>query len=360
MKNIPSVFEANGLPATHLFDPYGNDQHALEDWLSTKQTKSRHTLRAYKTAALSLRDWLGVRHNSTSIDLMIKITPSEANAFVSELFKQSSLKTASIKHKVVILSSMYDYWAKPRPGGNHIVELNPFDGIAKTLQSERKSNVGSQRALSDEEVSQVHLAIENLTSNGHSKHVHRAKLIWLLAMRLALRREEISNIKASDIKLSSSKRRWILSINGKGRHHSDDPDIVVIPDDVMRCIREYRTSIGLFPDPLPSEAKPLLHRLSTVTSSRPTEFMTPEHVARIMKSIFRMAAKDAADRLQNPAMEQRLLQASIHWGRHTWFMSALKKHPIHLVSLGGRHKDIRTTQKSYVSLTEDDLAKLAE
>jgi integrase len=206
----------------------------------------------------------------------------------------------------------------------------------------------------------VLFTINQLASGPSAKHVHRTKLIWLLASRLALRREEIANLRASDFSMSSSKRRWILRIKGKGRLLSDETDIVVVPDEVMLAIGAYRTSIGKYQHPLPSESAPLLLRLAHEKTSRPGAFISPEHIARIMKTIFRMAAKDAGVRLQNVAMEERLLQASIHWGRHTWFVNALKKHPIHLVSLGGRHKDIRTTQRSYVSLTEDDLAKLTD
>lgn len=351
------VSKPGGVPDAHVFDPFGNDKHALEEWISSKHAGSAHTIRAYKQAVLALRSWLCARQGGDQVDILLKMTAIEANAYVASLFQQSDLKVSSIKHRVVILSSLYDYWMTPRDGGKTIVASNPFFGLSKTLKSDSRPNIGSQRALNPQEVAQIRHAIDDLKS---TKHYHRTLLIWLLSSRLALRRSEIAGLRANNFSLSSSSRRWVLRINGKGRNAGDDPDLVVVPDEVMDCIGAYRESIGLHRFPLPSEPGPLLRRLATETSSRRTDFMTPEHVARIMKTVFRIAADDAAKRLQDPVMEQRLLQASSHWGRHTWFVNALKKHPIHLVSLGGRHKDIRTTQRAYVSLSEDDLAKLAD
>lgn len=345
---------------TNLDDVYGSDLHAISYWLKTKQLGSGHSVRAYKAAAFSLRNWLEAKYQNSTPDMMIRMSSIDATDFVGSLFHGGKNKTSTIKHKVVLLTSLYDFWMEPKDGGVQIVKSNPFAGIAKNLKSERTSNIGSQRALTASEAEQVRFTIEQMAAGAHGKHVRRTRLIWLLASRMALRREEIANLRANDFSMSSSKRRWILKIFGKGRAHADTPDLVVVPDDVLVSIQEYRKELGLHPEPLPSDAKPLLRRLAHESSSLKNEFMTPEHVARIMKSVFRMAAKDAANRLQDYGMEQRLLQSSIHWGRHTWFVNALQKHPIHLVSLGGRHKDIRTTQKAYVSLSEDDLAKLAE
>ena len=356
---------ANDRLSSQLVDVQGNDMHAIAAWLRTKQLGSAHSVRAYKAAAFSLREWLCEKHKSNAPDLMIRLTALDAQAFVEDLFRPRSAqkpppKRSTVKHRITILTTLYNYWSQVRDGGVQIVKSNPFLGISKTLRTDQSSNIGSQRALSPQEVNQVLHTIDQLASGPSAKHVHRTKLIWLLASRLALRREEIATLRACDFSMSSTKQRWILRIKGKGRIQSDEADVVVVPDEVMLAIQAYRASIGKYPHPLPSESGPLLLRLSHEKSSRPGIFISPEHIARIMKAVFRMAAKDAATRLQSPAMEQRLLQASIHWGRHTWFVNALKKHPIHLVSLGGRHKDIRTTQKSYVSLTEDDLAKLAD
>lgn len=349
-----------GNQESQLVDTHGSDLHAIAAWLQTKQLGSEHSMRAYKAAAFYLRDWLSARHQSNAPDLMIKMRSIEAEAFVQELFGTGKLKTSSIKHKVTILNTLYDFWSESRDGNSPIVQSNPFSGISKTLKMDRTSNLGSQRSLSAEEVAQVNYVIDEMVNGKHAKHYTRTKLIWMLASRMALRREEIANLRANDFSLSTTQKRWNLMIKGKGRLLSDEKDLVVVPDDVMTALQDYRKSQGLFQNPLPSESAPLILRLSHEKSSRSNQFMSAEHVARIIKAIFRMAANDAAVRLQNPTMEQRLLQASIHWGRHTWFMTALKKHPIHLVSLGGRHRDIRTTQRSYVSLTEEDLAKLAE
>ena len=360
MDRLPRSIPSGSASDSQLVDVQGSDIYAIGAWLQTKQLGSEHSIRAYKAAAFFLRDWLSTRHQSNAPDLMIRMQSSEAHSFVADLFKPGNLKTSSIKHKVTILTTLYDFWAEARDGGVRIVQSNPFAGIAKTLKSDKAPNVGSQRALSTDEVNQVQYIINEMASGENTKHYYRAKLIWLLASRMALRREEIANLRANDFSMSTSKKRWILLLKGKGRQLSDTNDMVVVPDDVLVAIQEYRKSQGLFQNPLPSESAPLLLRLSREKSSRPGLFLSAEHVARIMKAIFRMAAKDAAVRLQDPMMEQRLLKTSIHWGRHTWFVNSLKKHPIHLVSMGGRHKDIRTTQRSYVSLTEDDLAKLAE
>lgn len=364
MTALPSTAHAEinsfDVSAVEVLDIFTSDAAAVSAWLQTKQTGSPHSLRAYKTVVTKFRTWLSTWRGASIDGLLLSVGEADATRYVAELHKDVNLKMSSVKHKVTILCNLYEFWVRPVDGGRQIVRSNPFANLAKTIKPQRTSNLGSQRSLSAEECAQVRHTIDVLQGSVDHKHYQRTLLIWLLASRMALRREEIAQLRANNFSVSGSKRRWILRIKGKGRLNSDESDVVVAPDEVVACIQAYRKELGLFPDPLPSDSAPLLRRLEHETSSRPSPFMTPEHISRIMKSIFRSAARDAVVRLQDTAMEQRLLQASIHWGRHTWFVTALQKHPIHLVSLGGRHRDIRTTQKAYVSLSEDDLAKLAD
>lgn len=345
-----------------VVDVFHDDQAALADWLASKPNASPHSIRAYRQAVAHLWHWLEAQapEHTVAPNALITLNRTQALAYQRHLFAerigptQRPLSAKTIKHRLVILSSMYAYWLKPRDGGRSIVSHNPFDGLASHIDAGGHANTGSNRSLSAQEQEVVEAAIETLPRQTpkDARHYRRARLIWLLASRLALRRSEIAGLKVNDFSLSASGH-WKIEIKGKGRKENQNGDVIVVPDFLMTEIRKYRESFGLPPHLLPSDSSPLIRHVS---ERHRYPGLTDTHVARIMKEIFLAAAQRAEIVLNNPHMAKRLKSASIHWGRHTWFMNALQKHDIRLVSTAGRHRDIRTTMKNYVGTSETELA----
>lgn len=349
--------------AVELVDVYSNDRSAIEAWLQSKPTASPNSIRAYRQAVEHLWKWCAKRCGVAAADMLIKLRTTEAQGYFSDMVRQPErpsdklLSAKTVKHRITILASMYAYWLRARDGGRAIVEFNPFDGMAAQVETAGPGNTGAVRSLSREEQAAVEAAIERLPQDSESRqrHYRRARLIWMLASRLALRRAEISDLRCNDIRLASSGRHWRLEIHGKGRKHNQAPDVIIVPDVVIEEISAYRKAFGLHPSLLPSDSSFLIRHVSERSRAQK---LSDAHVGRIMKEIFSLAAQYAERDLRAPQMAPRLREASIHWGRHTWFMNALDEHDLRLVSRAGRHRDIRTTMKSYVGTSEEDLAKV--
>jgi integrase len=343
-----------------VLDVFSNDRSAIEDWLHSKAGASPHSLRAYRQAVDHFWTWLTSRKGGVTDDVLITLRSHDAAAYFQDLLSPSRhLSAKTVKHRLTILSALYAYWLRPRDDGRRIVQSNPFDGMAAQVDASDSVNTGATRSLSEEEQSAVEAAIEALPRNTvlQKRHYHRARLIWLLASRLALRRAEIARLRVNDIKLASNGKLWKIEIRGKGRKDNQSADVVMVPDFIMDEIRSYRAAFDLHPHPLPSDSSFLVRH---VNATRASGLVSDAHVARIMKTIFLMAAEHAEKVLRKPHLTPRLHSASIHWGRHTWFMNALKDHDLRLVSPAGRHRDIRTTMRSYVGTSESDLAKIME
>lgn len=339
-----------------VFDVHGLDKAAVEDWIRSKTGASDNSIRAYRQAVRSLWEWLARRRNGeTEDDMLIGLRTNEAHAYVQDQLN-AGLAARTLRQRMSILNSMYLYWVTPRDGVKPIKDFNPFLGILSKVPDVDAGNMGARKSLTHEEQEYVERALNAMPRKTELqiRSYWRARVVWLLASRLALRRAEISALRVNDFRISSNGADWKIEIRGKGRHASQDADVVMVPAFIVEDIRHYRKSMGLYPDLLPSDAGTLIR---PVTGGERFPKLSNEHVAKIMKSIFRAAAEIAERELATHSA-WRLKQASIHWGRHTWFMNALETHDIRLVSRAGRHKQIETTMKSYVGTTEKDLARV--
>jgi integrase len=344
-----------------VIDVFSTDREAIRDWMSSKPNASAHSIRAYLQAVDCLRRWIHSVRGEVPADALLTLRSTDAAGYLAYLLKGPTvqgnrLAASTIRHRITILSAMYAHWMTPRDGGRSIVRFNPFDGLAKDIQTNDNGNSGARRALSEEEQAVVESSLENLPRETREQehHYRRARLIWLLASRMALRRFEIAKLKVNDFR-RTAKGHWKIEILGKGRKDGQTPDVVIVPEVVIDEIRSYLEFTGRHREPLPSNASPLLKHIYEKYAD---QALTDAHVAKIMKTIFKMAADHAERDLREHHLAPRLKEASIHWGRHTWFMNALKDNDLKDVSRAGRHRNIATTMKSYVGTTEEDLAKV--
>lgn len=346
-----------------VIDVYSNDKFAVDAWLSSKPNASPHSIRSYRQAVKHFWEWLSERRGTQAANTLLSARTLEADAYLNEIQKrpvgraQKPLNASTVKHRITILHGMYAYWMKPRDGGASIVKFNPFDEISRKVENTQDNNLGATRSLSIEEQKVVEDTLESLPKNTKKQYLHylRARLIWALGTRMGLRRAEISALRSNDFRLASSGAYWKIEILGKGRRANQAPDVVVAPDTVMDEVKIYRTACGQHPTPLPSDDS---HLIRHINAGNRRNQVCDAHIGKIMKQIFLLAADRAEKELRAPHMATRLRQASAHWGRHTWFMNALKEHDLKVVSRAGRHRDIRTTMKSYVGTSEEDLAKV--
>lgn len=344
-----------------LVDVFTTDKAAIEDWLLSKPNASAHSRRAYLQAVDCLRRWIHSVRGEVADDALLKLRTSDAAMYLAYLLKGPilsghKLSATTVHHRITILGALYKHWMTPRDGGRTIVSFNPFEGLAKTVQTNDNGNSGANRSLNEQEQAVVEASLEHFkrSTKEDEHHYRRARLIWLLASRMGLRRFEIASLHVNDFKRTPSGR-WKIEILGKGRKDNQAPDVVIVPDVVIEEVQLYLELTGRYREPLPSNQSPLLKHIYGKYENRP---VTDSHVAKIMKVIFLQAADYAERELREYHLAPRLREASIHWGRHTWYMNALKEHDLKDVSRAGRHKNIGTTMKSYVGTTEEDLAKV--
>lgn len=360
---FPTVIDTltRSVGQVEVIDVYSTDREAIRDWMSSKPSASAHSVRAYLQAVDCLRRWIHSVRGDVPEDALLTLRTAEATMYLAYLLKGPTvmgkrLSAKTVHHRITVLAGMYKHWMTPRDGGRSIVRFNPFEGLAKTVQTNDNGNSGAQRSLNEDEQAVVESSIEKLprASNEQEHHYRRARLIWLLASRMGLRRFEIAALRVNDFQ-RTPKGHWKIEILGKGRKEGQTPDIVIVPDVVIAEVRLYLAFTGRYAEPLPSDHSPLLKHIYAGYDKRP---VTDSHVAKIMKEIFAAAADHAERDLRAHHLAPRLKKASIHWGRHTWFMNALEQHDLKDVSRAGRHKDIATTMRSYVGTTEEDLASV--
>lgn len=132
---------------------------------------------------------------------------------------------------------------------------------------------------------------------------------------------------------------WCWHLMGKGQKE----DYLLITDELMDSLREYRTFHGMPPLPSPGKSTPLVMRLEgPVAGAKP---MSDNMIYRIVKDMFTAASRDAESEVLSE-ISAGLRRVSTHWQRHTSLTHQLDAGiPLATVRRNARHASIATTSK---------------
>lgn len=343
----------------------GNDVEAVWEWLHEFE-ESPHTYRAYRKEAERFLIWsLTVRKSKLAelrrddVGAYFRFASEPPPEWVQEKATprtspdwrpfRKPLDGTSLRQAKVILNAMLSWLVKAR-----YIKGNPLSLIRKKSKRRKsKATVVSKerrQALSTEAVEIVREWLANQPADQPKQRLAaiRNTLIFELFYGTGGRRFEIT--QASMGKLSRDAGRWWLTVIGKGDKEAD----MVINDDLMDLISNYRCSYGLPPLPFPGEKNPLIMRLGGPTPLPEKAGLSDNMVYRLVKTILGGASSLALEK--GAVHEATILEAaSTHWLRHTTLTHAYDKtHDVRLVMDLGRHENINTSMK-YVKVDRESL-----
>jgi site-specific recombinase XerD len=179
--------------------------------------KSPHTIRSYKSAI----DEFLVHFNINNIEDIKKLTPGHYDDYMVYL-KSKGLKASSVNTFIRPIKVFLN-WLKTR---EHI-NRNPFKGLEYLSREQRIPFF-----ITDGEASAMMNSCKNLQD----------KLIISFLLYEGLRREELCDLKISDLIIESSEIH--ISVKGKGDKERQAPLLVhpVIDDDLRKFLSNRRFS----------------------------------------------------------------------------------------------------------------------
>lgn len=225
------------------------------------------------------------------------------------------LSSTAIKDIFSILSSFYNFLIQ-----EDYTEINPILHIRqKSKFIRRKQNKIRVRRLSELQWEYIIETAELMAAN--DKNHHRTLFILTALYAMYLR---ISELAANDNwvpKMCDFYRDhdglWWFTTVGKGNKERQ----ISVSNAMLEAIKKYRCSIGLSPLPSPNDKIPLLSKYKSSGAITSTN-----HLRKIVQQCFDRAIL----RLQEDNFFEEadaLLEATVHWLRHTGISEDVKRRP---------------------------------
>ena len=270
----------------------------IKEFIETKKLdKSPQTVRSYITAINKFLDYFKT-DNINDISLQ---TCRDYQKFLSS----SGIKKSSINTYIRPLKILFNFLIEDKRD-------NPFNKI-KDLKTPKPV----PDYLSDEEIDKMLNSCDRILD----------KAIIATIILLGLRREELTNIKLSDV------HDTFIHIEGKGDKDSDTPlreDLKSLLDSYLEERNKHNYSSKYF------------------FVSKMGDKFSGESIFQI----FKKAAKNAG------LSDERISQIHPHLGRHSYAIRLRKScKDIRIVQRGLRHQNVNTTIKFYDRVFDDELAK---
>ena len=177
----------------------------IDEYLSSLSDKSKHTYRSYSYAIKLFCEKMNIQ----SWEDIENITSADIERYKNILKKEMSPSTVNTRLRPI--EAMFGWFIKPMK----YLKENPFVGVEYLVPSKKVQTV-----LTDEEKLKIFDGAKTAED----------KLILALLLTTGLRREELVNIKLSDI----IDNRYI-KIVGKGNKEA----LIVLHDDVLRFLPNY-------------------------------------------------------------------------------------------------------------------------
>jgi site-specific recombinase XerD len=225
------------------------------------------------------------------------------------------LSRKSLREVFTVLSSFYQFLIRE----GHAV-IDPTKQIRqKSYYFQKQQYQAKIRRLSDLQWDYV---LETAQLMAAQSTLHERTLFIITALYgLYLR---ISELTASsrwtptmgDFQRDHDGLWWFITV-GKGNKKRD----ITVSDDLLAALKRYRTSLGLAPLPSPHESTPLISKQRGKGPIRSTS-----QIRMIVQQCFdRTIARLRQDRL--PEEADALLEATVHWLRHTGISDDVKYRP---------------------------------
>lgn len=291
--------------------------------------------------------WIGLKKPPRFIDKDgLRIANPEWRPFVATTTKAAyrkgtcpekscySLSQKALQEIFAIVSSFYNYLIQ-----ENIAQINPVAQIRQKSKFLRKQQTKSKiRRLSEKQWRYVFETAELMAEQNPQKH-ERTLFIITALYAMYLRISELTATKrwmpAMNNFAKDHNGFWWFTTIGKGNKERQ----IAVSDTMLEALKRYRNYLNLTPLPSPSDSTPLLCKLS---NSDPITSST--YIREIVQECFDLAIT----KLQNEKFKEEadeLMNATVHWLRHTGISDDVKHRPREHVRDDAGHSSSAITDK---------------
>jgi site-specific recombinase XerD len=340
----------NGSSAT--FNAYRREIERLLHWSWNIIKKSIKELRrtdieSYLTFCQSPPvEWIGIKKAPRFIDKDNERTPNpEWRPFVATISKSAvragkkpdiknyELSSSALKDIFSILSSFYNFLIQ-----EDYTEINPILHVRqKSKYIRRQQGKPKIRRLSELQWEYV-IETAEIMANKNKKD-HRTLFIMTTLYSMYLRISELAASKRWVPKMCDFYRDhdglWWFTTLGKGNKERQ----ISVSDAMLAALKKYRKSMQMLPLPSPSDTSPLFPKTKGKGAITNTSY-----IRKIVQRCF----DEAIIRLKNDGFMEdadTLLEATVHWLRHTGISDDVKIRPREHVRDDAGHSSSITTDK---------------
>jgi len=311
-----------------------NDLDAISQWLRVVASRSKETEKSYRKEAKRLVlfcEWIDkdlVELTVKDINEFINIlrSPPDDWVFVSraqttsvfQVIRKNGLSQNSINLSLRILANLYGYLNDAGYLKGNVIKLaERVDLVEDKRVDEKAMSVLAWEWLvkwMDERVGGA-----DMPTDERLKFI-RDRWVMHALYNTGMRRSSVVTARMADItpKTKNGVQHWYISFSAKGNKvHS-----VLLTDEFMQQLKEYRKLLGLSALPKPDEDQPLVHTLHGLSKQNMNRSfierlnggpISKDGVNYLIKQIFELAVLDCED----PYIRQELECVTPHTFRHT-------------------------------------------
>jgi integrase len=247
---------------------------------------------------------------------VVTVSKSQHRRGVSAKVEEYELSQSALHDIFSILSSFYSFLIQ-----EDFTEVNPLASIRQKSKFFRKStSQGKIRRLTDRQWDYVIKTAEHLALYDPTRH-ERTLFIMSTLYAMYLR---ISELSASDRWTPTMndfwqdhEGRWWFTTVGKGNKERQ----VTVSNSMLSALKRWRQYLNLSPLPTPGDNMVLLPKLS---GRGPISSIT--YLREIIQDCFD-AASDQLAKDGHSLEAENLIEATVHWLRHTGISEDVKTRP---------------------------------
>jgi len=305
----------------------------IESYLSFCQRPPDTWIGLKKTPRFVIKDGLRVP-NSDWRPFVVTISKAAHQKGQQLSIKNYSLSEAALREIFAILSSYYNFLIQ-----EEITEVNPIAHVRQKSKFLRKYQ-GKQkiRRLSELQWEYVIETAELMAKQNPHKHERTLFIITALyAMYLRISELAASERwipKMSDFFRDHDGLWWFITV-GKGNKERQ----IAVSQSMMEELKRYRKHLGLTPLPSPADNSCLLPKIKGKGPIHNTSF-----IRKLVQSCFNNAIEQLREDGFNEDADA-LLEATVHWLRHTGISEDVKFRPREHVRDDAGHSSSAITDK---------------
>ena len=305
----------------------------IESYLSFCQKPPNNWIGLKKTPRFIIKNGQRVP-NSNWRPFVVTISKTAYRKGSQPNIKDYNLSEATLREVFAILSSYYNFLIQ-----EEITEVNPVAHIRQKSKFLRKYQ-GKQkiRRLSELQWEYVIETAELMAK--HNPHKHERTLFIITALYgMYLRISELAASERWIPKMGDFFRDhdglWWFTTVGKGNKERQ----IAVSQSMLEALKRYRKYLGLTPLPSPADNSCLLPKIKGKGPIHNTSF-----IRKLVQSCF----NNAIERLREDGFNEdtdALLEATVHWLRHTGISEDVKFRPREHVRDDAGHSSSAITDK---------------